>query len=54
MLALGLEAITYAPGILAGKQAPEDMGRAYTLNRVLRRLYPEEGYSEADTIPSAH
>lgn len=54
MLALGLDAITYAPGILAGKQTPEDMGRAFTLNRVLRRLYPEESYSEASTIPSTH
>ena len=53
MTALGLNTIAYAPGITKGQRAPEDWGRAATLNRVLRRLYPDSAYGEGKTVASA-
>ena len=52
--ALGLDAITYAPGIKVEKRAPSDWSRAATLNRVLRRLYPDENYGEGEAVASAY
>ena len=52
MAALGLHEVTYAPGILKGGKAPDEWGRAATLNRILRRLYPDENYGEGETVAS--